>query len=94
MYFEVPSTRSTSKYFFSDFNSELCTAVDYYQGMFSRLEFINKNSAGESESEATDDETHGRWQSEGGQDRKRSSFVETKEVSCLLLLSFYLICTS
>ena len=36
---------------------------------------------------------HGRWQSEGGQDRKRSSFVETKEVSCLLLLSFYLICT-
>ena len=36
---------------------------------------------------------HGRWQSEDGQDRKRSSFVETKEVSCLLLLSFYLICT-
>ena len=77
--------RSSSKYFFSDFDSELCTAV-----LFFRFEFMNKNSAGESESKATDDETSRTWQSEGGQDRKRSSFVETKEVSCMLLLSFYL----
>ena len=48
-YFEVlPGT------FFSDFDSELCTAVLV---LFFRFNFINKNSAGESESEATDDET-------------------------------------
>ena len=80
-YFEVlPGT------FFSDFDSELCTAVLVL--LFFRFKFINKNSAGERESEATDDETTrtvAKWGRSGPE-----AFFETKEVSCLLLLSFYL----
>ena len=73
--------------------SILNSVLLYWYCCFSDLNSLTKILQENAKARPPTMKQHGRWQSEGGQDRKRSSFVETKEVSCLLLLSFYLICT-